>query len=123
MSRPKNEVLLRRLKNRAALDALFERGQVFRSKYLLLRFEEDPRASFLFAGVSVSKRNFKKAVDRNLIKRQLREGLRAVKGQNLFFGNCILIYTGKKSPKTSSLLEETTALFLGLNKKIRPFLL
>jgi hypothetical protein len=34
-----------------------------------------------------------------------------------------LIYTGKKSPKTSSLLEETTALFLGLNKKIRPFLL
>jgi ribonuclease P protein component len=72
---PKEE----RLKSKKLIEELFEKG----SSYYLYPFRlfykadvlppEQPYPQILF---SVSKRNFKKAVDRNRIKRQMREAYR-----------------------------------------------
>ena len=69
------------------------------------------KASFLLAGVSVPKKNFKKAVDRNKIKRQLRQGLKNIEHKLPFGGSCMLIYKGKKVPLTAEIIDETEALF------------
>jgi ribonuclease P protein component len=67
-----------RLKSKKLLDALFKTGETFTQGPLRVfyRFHEEPVDADLQVVVSVSKRNFKKAVDRNHIKRILREGYR-----------------------------------------------
>ena len=72
--------------------------------------------SALKAGFAVSKRFFKKAVDRNRIKRLIREGYRLQKlplqqavenngaSMHLFF-----IYTGKELPQFNLIKEKTAA--------------
>ena len=72
----KNKNRLRRLKSKGVIDRLFLEGEGLHSKNLFLRIIQDKDSPFLYAGVSVSKRNFKKAVDRNRIKRQLRVALK-----------------------------------------------
>lgn len=95
-----------RLKSRKQIDELFEKGckistTLFRAKYLLHTTASAP----LQFGVSVSKRDFKKAVDRNRIKRLTREAWRlqnsdlkekliALERQM----NIFLIYTGATMP-------------------------
>ncbi len=70
---PKNE----KLKSKKVIDSLFSKGQSVSKFPLRLVFVEttnveknEPRIKI---GVSVSKKNFKKAVDRNYFKRLLRE--------------------------------------------------
>jgi ribonuclease P protein component len=89
-----------RLKSRKAIDALFQSG----SSFSLFPF----RVVYLFTttgvqvGVGASKKNFKKAVDRNRVKRLTREAYRlqkemiantynADKGLSVFF-----VYTAKE---------------------------
>lgn len=65
-----------RLKSRKSIDALFEKGKGFsvfpiRVVYAVVEGEVGVKV-----GVSASKRNFKKAVHRNRIKRLLREAYR-----------------------------------------------
>ena len=72
-----------RLKSRKQIDALFTGGKSFpvfplRVTYSLLTNAEEPGAQ---VGVTVSKRHFKRAVDRNLIKRLLREAYRLQKNE------------------------------------------
>jgi len=65
-----------RLKSRKAIQALFESGQSefhYPLKFIYRTFTPFEERPLIRAAVSVSKRNFKKAVDRNHIKRQLRE--------------------------------------------------
>ena len=67
-----------RLKSKKLLDALFKQGETFSVGPIRVfyRLHNDPVDSKVQLVVAVSKRNFKKAVDRNYIKRILREGYR-----------------------------------------------
>ncbi|NRA91066.1 MAG: ribonuclease P protein component, partial [Psychroserpens sp.] len=76
-----------KLKSQKVIETLFSEGEsitVFplRLVYLKTDFEDE---STLKTGVSVSKRNFKNAVDRNRIKRLLRETFRLNK--SAYFNN------------------------------------
>ena len=110
MSHPKTKPSLKRLKSKIIIDRLFQDGEGFHSKHLFLRLIQDETSSNLYAGVSVSKRNFKKAVDRNRIKRQLREALKAI-SPIPFAGSFMLVYKGRKLPITQNLIEEAKLLF------------
>ena len=67
------------LKSKKAIDQLFQSGNLIKAFPLRMIFQyvdrENPDDT-IKAGVSVSKRKFKKAVDRNRIKRLMREALR-----------------------------------------------
>jgi ribonuclease P protein component len=93
-----------RLKSRKAIDHLFDKGQRFNVGSLRVYFLPVTNIG-IRAGVSVSSRNFSKAVDRNRVKRLLRETYRlqkhlvaghlpADKGVDLFF-----VYTEKQLPE------------------------
>ncbi len=100
---PQNEKLKRQL----LIERLFEEGRaikIFPVKAILL---EDPALEQTQAAFSVPKKNFKKAVDRNRIKRQLREAYRLHKDAFLSKSGkkfaVIFIYLGKELPAYSQL--------------------
>jgi ribonuclease P protein component len=115
-----------RLKSKKIIEQLFKKGQIihhypFKALYL---FSQD--ADLIYPAqiaVSVSKRNFKKAVDRNYIKRKLREAYRKNKNnfyhgltnsnQKLYF---FVIYTAKTDLEY---LEIEKSMQLLLNKLLR----
>ena len=79
---PKSE----KLKSKKLMDALFSKGASFHLYPFFIRFlqnpnEEDGCHQML---VSVSKKKFKRAVDRNLIKRRVREAYRLHKWEYLY---------------------------------------
>jgi ribonuclease P protein component len=109
-----------RLKSRKAIDHLFDKGQRFNvgglRVYFLLVTSPGIRA-----GVSVSSRNFPKAVNRNRVKRLLRETYRlqkhllvnqlpAGKGLDLFF-----VYTEKQLPEFLPLQAQMEKALLKIN--------
>jgi ribonuclease P protein component len=106
---------LTRLKSKNKIEHLFREGNILRSDGLLLRFHLK-ESLLLYAGVAVSKRNFKRAVDRNRIKRQLRESIKVNASLIPSGGHCMLIYTGKKRPLFLDLKKHTALLFSKLNK-------
>ncbi len=78
---PRNE----KLKSRKVITRLFEEGNAeyyFPIKLLWLTGGED-QDSGIKAGFSVPKRSFKRAVDRNLLKRRMREAYRLNKSKLL----------------------------------------
>lgn len=67
--------MLRTLKGDKKIETLFEKGFLLKEKNILLKgYDFGEEESFF--GVSVSKKLFKSAVDRNRIKRQLRNIVR-----------------------------------------------
>lgn len=96
-----------RLKSRKLIEKLFKEGKGFNvvSFRVLYLFLEENNAHSLQAGFTVSSRNFKKATERNRIKRLTKEAWRLQKnelserlkknGKHLIV---FLIYTGKELP-------------------------
>jgi len=97
------------LKSKIQIKKIFDEGLVLKKDGLLLKYIELDQKGVFF-GVSVPKKNFKSAVDRNLIKRRLKEIVRnSVKSNPLNNGfSFFLIYnfkTIKDSKKLSVLFE------------------
>lgn len=107
-----------RLKNDKEISRLFEEGKsitVFPIRLIYL-FSDGDKQEHIKAAFTASKRNFKKAVDRNRIKRLLRESYRLNKPQlyrSLDTKNYIFmfIYIGKEAVKMDIINEKMLQLF------------
>ena len=115
---------IERLKNKKLIERLFDSGQsitVFPLKavYLNTSFEDEVAAK---VGVSVSKRLFGSAVDRNRIKRLLREVYRL--NRNDIFNNMttqcavMILYIGVEKPSFEQLDEAMVSLLTKLHNKL-----
>lgn len=117
-----------KLKSRKLIAQLFDDGLVvksypFRLHYILHSGEAD---SPLQAGVSVSKRYFKKAVDRNRVKRLIREAYRlqnqelknseVLKSTNLAM---MIIYSNKDLPDQDFVNRKILNLLHKLTEKLK----
>lgn len=117
---PKKE----KLKSQKLIEKLFLEGKAvtvfpIRLLYLQTTFED---GSKIKTGVSVSKRNFKKAVDRNRIKRLLREAYRLNKPE--YFNNIttsyafMILYLGKDATDFDSINSKLKMVFKTFLEKI-----
>jgi len=110
-----------KLKSRKLIGKLFEEGKsVKKFPIRLIYLQTEHTSDFpMQASFSVPKRNFKKAVDRNRIKRLLREAYRlekqvlynSIKTPYVF----MITFIGKKEPTYLELkqkIQETLALFI-----------
>jgi len=102
---------IKKLKGRTKFDLLFREGKINHEGDLLMRTKKDPSIELLEAGVSVSKKLFMRAVDRNYIKRLMRDSLKKIEKNLLFDGLCLIIYTGKKIPEIGVLSDQMQKLF------------
>lgn len=101
-----------RIKSRKAIQHLFQNGKSFTVFPLRILWAETSDTSSVRAAFAVSKKYFKKAPDRNRIKRLMREAYRLKKpaidfkieegkGLDMFF-----IYTGSELPKYELIFEK-----------------
>ena len=96
-----------RLKSRKVIEQIFREGRSFQLFPFVVYYLPQPHADqWLRAGFGVSSRNFKKAVNRNRVKRLTREAFRIqkhelealLKSQNKML-SVFFIYTGKELPE------------------------
>ena len=104
-----------RLKRKKDIDTLFHLGKaffVYPYSITYQVFSSCQSATPLLFGVSVSKRNFKRAVDRNLIKRRVKAGFRLQKTELIRFLkehqlglHMMVVYTDKEIPTYDKLFK------------------
>ena len=102
-SKTPNEIT--RLKSKKAIETLFTEGNHIRKKPLKLVFLNDG-LNGLALGFGVSKRLFPRAVDRNRIKRLMREQFklgRSKEGYIPFSGSGFFIFEGREFPTLEGL--------------------
>lgn len=109
-----------RLKSRKSIDALFKEGQRFNMGSIRVLYRKVAQPG-IRVGVGVSARQFKLAVERNRVKRLLRESYRLqkqilasvvehCKGVDIFF-----IYTAPDMPVYSALAPQVEKILTKLN--------
>ena len=116
-----------RLKSRKSIEQLFSDGKkVVNPPYKILYILEPAEKTNLLFGTGVSSKTFKRAVDRNRIKRLTREAYRLQKNElqdklkaaktcmNVFF-----IYTGKELPQYNDVYNKVGTVLKKLEKLIR----
>jgi ribonuclease P protein component len=104
-----------RLKSRKQTELLFSEGKKFTITPFRIHYSiNKAEMSSMQFGAGVSKKNFKKAVDRNRIKRLIRETYRLQKriveeklNEKKFQLTLFLIYTGKELPDYHQVYEKT----------------
>ncbi|WP_226063469.1 ribonuclease P protein component [Kaistella polysaccharea] len=106
-----------KLKQKKEIDLLFAKGKwktCDNLRIITLNLDQKPQEGFFYGiqkvGVSVSKRYFKKAVDRNRVKRLLRESYRLNKDEFVAkFGTnslSMIFWVSPKKPSDFKTLEE-----------------
>ena len=80
------------LRNKSEIDNLFEVGKYTSNGIIMLKSLDSDSTKFLFA---VSSKKFKRAVDRNRIKRMMKESVRDL---NIIGKNIAIVYVGKDVP-------------------------
>ncbi len=109
-----------KLKSKKLIEKLFGEGQALSAYPLRLIYISTGNPNKV--GVSVSKKNFKRAVDRNRIKRLMREAYRHNKkmliDNNISGYALMILYIGQDLPDYKLVSEKTQALFSKLLNKI-----
>ena len=117
-----------KLKSAKAIEGLFTDGRFISFGHLILKYKIRPAvASVPFKmGVTVSRKKFKKSVDRNFVKRILRETYRMNKPRFLqlvseqFPGaDFMFIYNTNTKPEYGKTLEEMEGILKKLSAKVR----
>ncbi|QXP60616.1 ribonuclease P protein component [Olleya sp. HaHaR_3_96] len=102
-----------KLKSQKAIEKLFVEGNSVSAYPLRLVYSKNEDS--LKVGVSASKRNFKKAVDRIRVKRLLREGYRLNKklliDQNIGQYTLMILYISKEMPDFETIDKKMKVLF------------
>lgn len=116
-----------KLKSRKDIEQLFSQGKKLSENPLIFFYQlNESKENFLKMGVGISSRSFKKAVDRNKIKRLIREAWRmqkndlhnslAKKNQQ---ANIFIIYTGKEMPPYQEIAHAIKNTLVKLDKIIQ----
>jgi ribonuclease P protein component len=113
-----------KLKSRKLIEVLFKQGASFSNfPFRVLYIFSEKNIAPLQTGFAVSGKDFKKAVDRNRIKRLMREAYRLQKSsltgtlkKHGKFMAVFFIYTGNKIPEYKEVTEKIQSALKRLNK-------